>query len=248
MPVRPARPARPARAARATRTLVPPLASALAAVLLLGGCGSASSSSSSSSADASTSAEPSHTMADGSRMSDSEMAGMEDGATHEAAGHSHEGDETTSAPGAVTHRDQASPAAAMVCSREIAGAVQRQFALPELPVATDAWSDQTYTCTYRLPKGELTLSVKDLDRAGPGRAYFDALARRLDATPIKGLQNLGFPAVEVGGKAASVAFLKDHKTLWADASKVAASDLTGGFDRMGAAYGVASAVIACWTE
>jgi hypothetical protein len=45
-----------------------------------------------------------------------------------------------------------------------------------------------------------------------------------------------------------VVFLKDHKTLWVDATRVAASDLPEGTNRQDAAYGVAAAVIACWTE
>jgi hypothetical protein len=186
-------------------------------------------------------------MADGSVMKDSEMEGMESG--HGEREHGSEA-EDASAPGAVDERTQGpSGPAAMICSMEIAEAVQRTFALPSVPEASDEWADRTYTCTYRLPDGELRLSVKDLDEKRPGLAYFSAVERRLPgAERIRGLQNLGFPALQTGPAAGRVAFLKDDKTLVVDASGVAAGDLPPGFSRTGAAYGVAASVIACWTE
>lgn len=194
-----------------------------------------------------------HTMPDGTVMDDADMAAMtSDSATSVKPPHPGSDDEPEAqpAPGRVTHRDAGpSDAAAMICSLEIAEAVRSAFALPEVPQARDAWVDRTYRCTYRLPHSSLTLRVKDLDRAAPGRAWFDRLSGRLDgATPIKGLQALGFPAVETPGPVGSVAFLKDHKTLWVDASRVSVRDLPAGFSRTGTAYNVASHVIACWME
>ena len=195
-----------------------------------------------------------HTMADGTTMSDDEMQDMDhsgadasQGATKHAT---HADDETAPAPGAVTHRKNGpSAAAAMICSLEIARAIQGAFALPKVPTAADGWNDQAYTCTYQLPAGRLALSVKDLEGEPAGQDWFDALSGRLDrARPIKGLQSLGFPAVETPGAVGSVAFLKDHKTLWVDAGDVAATDLPPGFSRTAGAYSVAAHVIACWKE
>ena len=187
-------------------------------------------------------------MSDGSTMTDAQMKQMKkSGDTHEHG----DGDaDNESAPGSVTQRHHGpSQPAGMICSLEVAQAVQRTFALPSTPKATDHWADHTYTCDYRLPTSTLRLSVKDLDEATAGRAFFDALHRRLPgAHPIRGLQNLGFPALETPGSTGDVVFLKDHKTLWVDARRVAAKDLPPGFSRTGAAYGVAAAVIACWTE
>lgn len=186
-------------------------------------------------------------MSDGTTMTDAEMTAKNES----GGGHRHTDDaESTSAPGSVTHReDGPSKPAGMICSSEIAQAVQRTFGLPSLPTAKDQWADQTYTCDYRLPSSTLRLSVKDLDETVAGRKYFDGLARRLSgAQSIKGLQNLGFPALETPAATGGVVFLKDHKTLWVDASRVARQDLAPGFTRTGAAYGVAAAVIACWTE
>lgn len=213
------------------------LGTVCAAVVLLTGCGSHPGTRSAST----------HTMSDGTKMTDAEMKNMDE----PGESHQHGVDaESTSAPGSVTHRqDGPSDPAGMICSLEIAQAVQRTFGLPSTPTATDRWVDQTYTCDYRLPSSTLRLSVKDLDEAGPGQAYFDGLASTLrGARPIKGLQNLGFRALETPRTVGGVVFLKDHKTLWVDASRVARQDLAPGFSRTGAAYGVAAAVIACWTE
>jgi hypothetical protein len=213
------------------------LSAAFIGLLLLSGCGGRSGSASGS--------DPTHTMSDGTTMTDAEMRSSE-----KADEHGHGEAESASAPGSVTRRhDGPSEAAGMICSREIAQAVQRTFGLSGLPQATDRWADQTYTCDYQLSASTLRLSVKDVDGTTAGRDFFDDLAHRLPgAVAIKGLQNLGFPALETPSSVGSVVFLKDHKTLWVDARRVASRDLAPGFSRTGAAYGVAAAVIACWTE
>jgi hypothetical protein len=160
-----------------------------------------------------------HTMADGSSMTDAAM--------HAAP--------------------RPSAAARMICSDETRDAVMRTFALSDAPGAVTDWSDQLYSCTYRLPAGELRLSVQDATNAGTGRAYYDGLRVRLPgATDIGGLQSFGFPALETPN--GNVVFLKDGKTLRVDASGLPATALPSGFTAQEAAYGVAAAVIACWTE
>jgi hypothetical protein len=135
----------------------------------------------------------------------------------------------------------------MICGDEIRGAVRRTLELSKAPVGLHSWAGQLYSCTYQLHAGDLRLSVKDLDQAGPGRAYFDSLRRRLpQARAIRGLANFGFPAFET--QRGDVVFIKDDKTLWVDASRLRASRLPSGASRQDVAYGVASAVIACWTE
>jgi hypothetical protein len=189
----------------------------VAVPVLLAGCGRASSSG--AGADG-------HVMSDGSTMSAEQMAGMD------AAG---------TAP---------SDTASMICSDDdIADAVRRKLDLTSTPVGQHTWSptSRLFTCTYSVAGGDVRLSVKDLDTAGPGRAYFDALRSRLPgARTISGLENFGFPAFET--PRGDVVFIKDHKTLHVDASRLGASDLPSGLSRTDAAYGVAAAVIACWTE
>ena len=114
------------------------LAAGACAALLLGACASPSTSDRASGAPS-----PSgrHTMADGSKMSDADMQAM--APTPDPAGAQQGGtpDESVPAPGQVTHRDHGpSGAAAMICSREIAEAVQGAFALPAVPRATDGWA------------------------------------------------------------------------------------------------------------
>lgn len=233
-----------------TTTRAGRMAAGAGTLLLLAAC-AAPSVPDSSSARSSTNGR--HTMADGATMSDQEMQDMDHSEADAPRGADEEatvGDETAPAPGAVTHREHGpSAAAAMICSLEIAQAIQGAFALPNVPTATDGWHDRAYTCTYQLPAGHLALSVQDLDREPAGRDWFDALSQRLDrARPITGLQSLGFPAVETPGSVGSVAFLKDHKTLWVDAGDVAATDLPPGFNRTAGAYSIAAHVIACWEE
>ncbi len=203
------------------------LAVALVAVpLMLTACGGGSSSPGAE-----------HVMSDGSTMSGSSMPGMTAPADDAMAAHD--------AGGSGSGRP--SESASMICGSEIRDAVRRVFQLSRPPVGLHSWTHHTFRCTYPLTHGDLRMSVKDLDAAGPGRAYFDGLRGRLaGASPIVGLANFGFPAFET--PQGDVVFLKDHKTLWVDATRVAAADLPQGTDRQDAAYGVAAAVIACWTE
>lgn len=191
--------------------------------LLLAGCGSGSSSS----------PEATHTMSDGQVMSGTSMS---------ASGSA---DPMTSDQG----QGAAAPSetARLICGDEIRAAVRRNLALAKSPVGLHAWHRRLYSCTYQLAGGDLRLSVKDLDSAAPGRAYYDHLRGRLrGATAIRGLANFGFPAFET--PQGDVVFIKDHKTLWVDATRLRGADLPAGTSRQDVAYGVAAAVIGCWTE
>lgn len=168
-----------------------------------------------------------HTMPDGTVM---DGKSMPHGSSHPAASDS-----------------RPSAGAAMICADDTAGAVETTFGLKSTPRRTAIWSAPVYSCRYALPGGELRLTVADLDGARPGRAWFDKLRNRLPAArTLTGMENLGFPAYETA--TGDVVFLKDHKTLWVDASRVRASELPGRFSRTDAAYHVAAAVIACWSE
>lgn len=199
-----------------------------------------------------------HVMPDGTRMSDAQMqsmTGMSDSpdpsATPDATDAQASGSgsaEQQPAPGRVAYFAAGpSPAAAMICSRETADAVRRNLALPADAPAADAWRPPTYRCDYALPHGTLHLSVRDLRPGARATAWFRGVQDRTHAAHrIKGLQALGLPAFEAPG--GEVGFLKDGRTLVVDASGVARTDLPPGFTRTGVAYGVAAAVIACWSE
>jgi len=168
-----------------------------------------------------------HTMSDGTTMSDDDMEGM-DGMDMAAA-------TPPSAP------------ARMICSDEIRAAVQHSFQLGAPPPAAHRWSNGVYTCTYRVSGETLALSVKDSPDVASGRAYYKALRTRVPGErPIRGVESFGFPAFETAD--GTVAFLKDGKTLRVDATRLTAAAMPVGFSRTDAAYGVAAAVIGCWTE
>jgi hypothetical protein len=173
-----------------------------------------------------------HVMPDGSTMSDAEMSGM-------------------SGMGAMGDHDKGqhpTEPARMICSHEVAEAVQRTLALPATPRATDAWQAPTYRCSYALPRGTLVLTVADLPpgSAAAQQRYADTRTTVSGARRIVGMQSFGLPAFE--STAGQVGFLKDGRTLLVDATGVPDGALPPGFSRMGVAYGVAAAVIACWTE
>jgi hypothetical protein len=140
-----------------------------------------------------------------------------------------------------------SSTARMICGAEIRSTVRRTFALGSPPPSTHTWADHLFGCTYALPQGPLHMSVKDGSDERTGRAYFDRLRTRLTgATTLHGVEALGFPSFET--PAGDVVFLKDGKTLHVDAGSLSRSGLPSGFTRADAAYAVAAAVIACWTE
>ena len=136
----------------------------------------------------------------------------------------------------------------MICGQEIRASVQHSLELSRAPEGVHSWAHRLYRCTYRLADGgQLRMSVKDLDSSGPGRAYFDRLRSSTPgADTIPGVAAFGFPAFE--SPEGDVVFMKDHKTLHVDASRLTSADLPSGMTREVAAYGVAAAVIACWTE
>ena len=140
-----------------------------------------------------------------------------------------------------------SGAAQMICSDEIRDAVVRSFRLVRPPASSHGWAHHLYRCTYRLPRGDLRLSVYDAVDEATGTTHFAELRSELDgATSIKGMQSFGFPAFQT--EDGNVVFLKDGKTLRVDASAVPAAALPAGFSAEQSAYSVAAAVLACWTE
>ena len=138
--------------------------------------------------------------------------------------------------------------AAMICGAEIQDAVKRTFAMSSKPSAANHWmrSTRVFTCRWSVPKGTLVMSVQDALDEKTGRAYFHQLKTRLDGATITGMESFGFPAFRTAD--GDVAFLKDGKTLQVDATRLPAASLPKGFSRGEAAFSVASAVIACWTE
>ncbi len=163
--------------------------------------------------------------------------------------HQHGADEDASMAGMdMGQKGGPSDPAAMICSAEIRDAVQRTFDLSRQPTGTPHWSktDRTFHCGWQLPNGTLKMSVHDALDKTAGRAFYDDLSEQLSGKPIRGLENFGFPAFRTAE--GDVAFLKDGKTLQVDATDLPTGALPADYTRGEAAYSVASAVIACWTE
>ena len=164
---------------------------------------------------------------------------------HDKAGHAHHDGMAMD----MSDMNGPSQPAAMICSDEIRDAVRRTFALSSAPGSRDSWNKQQmlYSCVYDVRGSRLTLSVYDAMDVAAGRSHFDRLRLRLTGVhALRGVQALGFPSYQ--SASGHVVFLKDGKTLDVDASRLPASALPKDFSRSEAAYGVASAVIACWTE
>ena len=197
-----------------------------ATVALLAGCGGKPAAQ-----DSSPSA--SHTMADGTVMDGSSMDGSS------TDGHVL----PTLPPG----KGRPSSIALMVCGDEIAGTVQRTLGLSKPARGLHAFVNHDYRCLYPLGAGELRISVKDLDEEGPGRAYFDHLRETLPgARDLGPLESYGLPGFET--RSGNVVIIKDHKTLWVDATAVNRADLPEDMTRQHAAYVIAANVVACWDE
>lgn len=137
--------------------------------------------------------------------------------------------------------------ARMVCGTEIHHAVAQTFVLPALAPGASSWHNRLFTCTYRLPGGPLSLSVKDSMDESSGRAYFTAL-RTGDGSPplLRGLTAFGLPSYQT--PEGTVVFLKDGKTLEVDATALPADAGPRDESRTDVAYAIAADVIGCWSE
>ncbi len=146
-----------------------------------------------------------------------------------------------------TAKDSPSASAKMICAEETQTNIVRILALPAPPRTTDTWADKVYTCSYALPAGTLTLSVKETADPAAARAHFDRLLQRTaSARPIEGMANLGLPAFE--NTAGSAVFVKDSFVLTVDATALRANLGPHNVSRTAFAYEVATAVLACWSE
>lgn len=135
----------------------------------------------------------------------------------------------------------------MVCAGDVVAAVKQLGGLSSNPVTTSTWKNSLFTCTYRLPEGDLVLSVKESADPQAARAYFDGLqAGAPSPTSLEGLRGLGLPSFET--QAGTVAFVKDAMTLLVDATRMPPLVGPQGTARTSFAFAVAGNVLACWKE
>ncbi len=137
--------------------------------------------------------------------------------------------------------------ARMICGAEIRESIEQTFDLQAPPSGHATWNNRLYTCTYRLPAGTLVLSVKDSLNLATGNTYFTRLQQQAEgAKPLRGLLAFGLPSYETAD--GTVVFLKDGKTLTADATALPVQAGPGHQSRTDVAYAIAADVVACWSE
>ncbi len=140
-----------------------------------------------------------------------------------------------------------SEAAKMVCGDEPMDRLTTILSLKQKPHTVSNWANSTFTCTYHLPEGALTISVQEAPDQAKARTYFDAMqALATGVTPIEGLANLGFPAYETA--AGSAVFQKDNFVLQVDASALPAAVGPDALSRNALAYQLSTTILACWVE
>ncbi|WP_163167436.1 hypothetical protein [Arthrobacter sp. Alg241-R88] len=140
-----------------------------------------------------------------------------------------------------------SEAAKMVCGVQPMDRLTSILDLKQDPHTVNSWADTTFTCLYHLDEGALEISVKEAADQATALNYFEAMqALAVDATPIEGLANLGFPAYET--EDGSAVFQKDSFVLQVDASDLPATLGPDAITRGALAYQLSTTILACWVE
>jgi hypothetical protein len=135
-----------------------------------------------------------------------------------------------------------SAAAQMICSADIRSTITTVLKLSVAPIATANWANHVYTCTYRLPMGDLVLSVTESTTAASANTYIEGVRQQIGAKPL-----IGLTPVAYGTADGTVVLVKDSDTLRVDASRLPAQFGDQGQKRTDFAYEVASDVLGCWT-
>lgn len=167
----------------------------------------------------------------------------EAGHTDSHAGGHHSEDSSASGSGI----DGPSDAALMVCGDQPKDALTSILDLDSAPHTVNNWADSTFTCTYHLAEGDLDISVREAKDQASALIHFDAMqALAKEATPIKGLANLGFPAYETAD--GSAVFQKDSFVLHVDATDLPATLGPDSITRNTLAYQLSTTILACWVK
>jgi hypothetical protein len=133
--------------------------------------------------------------------------------------------------------------ATMVCGDEIRTKVQQVLSLPDRPTTRSTWAHSVYTCTYALPMGPMTLTVRVLPSDAQAATELDA-----DKTATAGAQTLaGLGERAWGSPAGTAVVLKDNQILTVDTTGLPEVFGANNQKRTDLAYEVASDVLGCWT-
>lgn len=160
---------------------------------------------------------------------------------------SHAGHNSGGTPSPRAASNGPSEAAKMVCGDQPMDRLTAILDLKQDPHTVNNWADSTFTCIYHLDEGALEISVQEAPDQAAALKYFDAMqALAVDAAPIEGLANLGFPAYETAD--GSAVFQKDSFVLQVDASALPGTLGPDAITRNALAYQLSTTILACWVE
>ncbi len=159
----------------------------------------------------------------------------------------HAGHHSGGSPAPRAASNGPSEAAKMVCGDQPMDRLTAILDLGQDPHTVNSWADSTFTCIYHLDEGALEISVREAPDQAEALKYFDAMqALAVDAAPIEGLANLGFPAYETAD--GSAVFQKDSFVLQVDASDLPETLGPDAITPNALAYQLSTTILACWVE
>jgi hypothetical protein len=137
-----------------------------------------------------------------------------------------------------------SKSAKMVCEPEAQSAIASSLGLTATRVTQPTWDQahHVYACTYVYPKGNITLTVKEMSSAAETTAYFDGI-QHTDGT-VQDLIGLGQGAAIL--KNNDVVVRKNYKVLLVDVHDLPAAFITL-MSRSDVATNIAAVIMGCWS-
>jgi hypothetical protein len=137
-----------------------------------------------------------------------------------------------------------STSAQMVCQRVAQNEIASSLGLTATRVTHPTWdrAHHLYSCTYVYPKGNITLSVKEMSSASETTAYFDGI-EHADGI-VQNLSGLGQGAAIL--KNNDVVVRKNYKVLLVDVHDIPAAFITL-MTRSDVATNIAAVIMGCWS-
>jgi len=132
----------------------------------------------------------------------------------------------------------------MVCQRVAQNEIASSLGVTATRVTLPTWdrAQHLYSCTYVYPKGNITLSVKEMSSVSETTAYFDGI-ERADGK-VQDLIGLGQGAEIL--KNNDVVVRKNYKVLLVDVHALPASFITL-MSRSDIATNIAAVIMGCWS-
>lgn len=137
-----------------------------------------------------------------------------------------------------------SAAELMICADETRADVAQVLGLKTKPTTNSNWQNHIYTCSYRLPMGNLVIAVKQSPDRAAAQTLFETGRSRLPGA--KKLDGLGEGSY--GANAGTVVLIKDNDVLTVDATRLPAVFGSQQSKRFDFAYEIASDILGCWTD